>query len=104
MIFPLTRGQEAKTAARFSDELRAGRIPIAHIYRFPNTSLNHALLIYAERPSDEGVTFIAYDPNNPADPAELAFDARSRTFFFPRNQYFAGGAVKVYEVYHGLCY
>jgi hypothetical protein len=61
-------------------------------------------LIYAERPSEDGTTFVAYDPNNPDHPAELTFDERKRTFLFERNQYFGGGAVKVYEVYHGLFY
>jgi hypothetical protein len=104
MVFPVTHRQEQKIAREFSRELSAGRIPIAHVYQFPNTTLNHAILIYAERPSEDGTTFVAYDPNNPDQPAELTFDERKRTFLFERNQYFGGGAVKVYEVYHGLFY
>ncbi len=104
MVLPITRRAEAKIAAKFSDELAQGRVPIAHIYRFPDTSLNHALLIYDPVSTESGIIFKAYDPNNPGRPAELRFDRATRTFFFERNQYFAGGPVKVYEVYHGLAF
>jgi hypothetical protein len=104
MIFPLTHRRQARSAAHFVEELRAGRVPIVHVYQFPDTSLNHAILIYESRRSETGITFLAYDPNDPSRPAELKFDDVARTFLFERNQYFAGGVVKVYEVYHGLCY
>ncbi len=104
MVFPVTRGQEEKAAARFSEELRAGLLPIAHVYTFPNTKLNHAILIYAEKETPDSVVFQAYDPNNPSRAVELRFERATRSFLFERNQYFGGGPVRVYEVYHGLAF
>jgi hypothetical protein len=104
MVLPLTRRGEAKIARRFSNELRNGRVPIAHVYRFPDTSLNHAVLIYDQASDANEIIFTAYDPNNPARPSKLRYDRATRTFFFERNQYFAGGAVKVYEVYRGFAF
>jgi hypothetical protein len=104
MVLPLTRRGEANTAQRISNELRNGCLPIAHVYRFPDTSLNHAILIYDQASDGAEITFKAYDPNNPARPSKLRFDRATRTFFFERNQYFAGGVVKVYEVYRGFAF
>jgi hypothetical protein len=84
--------------------LHAGLLPIAHVYTFPNTKLNHAILIYAEKEKPGAMLFQGYDPNNPGRPVELRFDNATRSFLFERNQYFAGGPVKVYEVYHGLVF
>ena len=102
MVFPVTRTGERKIAERFVSEIRSGRLPIAHVYQFPNTTLNHAILLYSAQESADAIIFSAYDPNDPTHPATLTFDRASNTFLFERNRYFAGGAVKVYEVYHGL--
>ncbi len=105
MVFPVTRHSQAATANNLSAKLESGRLPIVHVYRFPDTSLNHSLLLYAREKDETGkMVFYAYDPNNPLHPARLVFDGVSRTFLFERNQYFGGGSVKVYEVYHGLLY
>jgi len=104
MVLPITRRAEAKIAERLAKELREGRVPIVHVYRFPDTSLNHGILIYSQSSRDRELVFQVYDPNNPDRPAELRYDPDARTFLFERNQYFAGGPVKVYEVYHCLAF
>ena len=35
---------------------------------------------------------------------KLSFDAARNAFQLARNAYFAGGEVKVYQVYRGCCY
>jgi hypothetical protein len=104
MVLPITRRAEAKTAERLVEELHAGQLPIVHVYRFPDTTLNHGILIYGQSARDHEVLFQVYDPNNPGRPAELRYDQDARTFLFERNQYFPGGPVKVYEVYRGLAF
>lgn len=104
MVLPITARGERKTAEGLVAELKEGGLPIVHVYRFPNTTLNHALLLYGFEREGDTLRFRAYDPNDPSHPAELSFDRSSGTFFLGRNQYFAGGAVKVYEVYRGLFY
>lgn len=102
MVFPVTKSGEKKTAERILAELNEHRLPIVHVYQFPNTTLNHAVLIYAAEQSPSAITFIAYDPNDPTRPAALTFDRETRTFLLERNRYFAGGTVKVYEVFRGI--
>jgi hypothetical protein len=104
MVFPVTKAGEKKTAEHLVSELSKKRVPIVHVYQFPNTTLNHAVLIYAMEESPSAITFLAYDPNDPGRPATLTFDRESRAFLLERNRYFAGGQVKVYEAYRGLAF
>ena len=104
MLFPVTNRGERKTARDLLEGVRAGRLPIIHIHRFPDVRLNHAILIFGAEERGGEIHFSAYDPNNPQRPAELRFDKGKDAFIFERNQYFAGGTVKVYEVYRGWFY
>jgi len=104
MVFPVTKAGEKKTAEHLLLELSKNRLPIVHVYRFPDTTLNHAVLIYAAEESPSAIMFAAYDPNDPGGPARLTFDRETRAFLLERNRYFAGGTVKVYEVYRGVLF
>ena len=104
MIFPIFKPQRENTSERLSEEIREGRLPIVHVYRFPDVKLNHSILLYAVEEEEGGLLFRAYDPNNAHRPAELRFERERGVFVFERNQYFAGGPVQVYEVYRGWCY
>ena len=104
MVFPVSKSGEKKTAEHLVAELREGRLPIVHVYQFPDTTLNHAVLIYASEKTPSTITFLAYDPNDLVRPETLTFDRETRAFLLERNRYFAGGKVKVYEVYRGLLF
>ena len=104
MIFPVTDRGERKTARRLVAKLQSGRLPIVHLHKFPDVRLNHAILVHGVMEQENGFLFQAYDPNNPGKVAQLSFDQNTDSFHFERNQYFAGGVVKVYEVYRGWCY
>lgn len=99
MVFPFSRRHQARLAG----QLAAGveRAPIVHLVRFPSLTINHGIVLFAAGETSLGARFAAYDPNVPAQPAELTYDAAQRTFFFPRNHYWAGGRVDVLEVYRG---
>jgi hypothetical protein len=104
MIFPVTRWENRRTARQLAEEISEGRLPIIHVYRFPTVTLNHSVLLYDVKEDGNQLLFEAYDPNNPGRPAQVTYWADTGTFFFERNQYFAGGRVKVYEVFRGWCY
>lgn len=104
MVFPFTRRHQERTARRLDQSLETGRLPIVHLVRFPQLTINHALLLYDSRDAEHGIEFLAYDPNSPDEPVILSFDARRRTFFFAANRYFSGGRVDVYEIYRGPLY
>jgi hypothetical protein len=104
MIFPFSEHHQRATAARLAEAAEAGALPIVHVLRYPELTVNHMLLLYAAERSAAGTRFLAYDPNDAAQPLVLAWDAGAGQFDYPRTIYFGGGPVKVYEVYDGLLY
>lgn len=101
MVFPFSRDHQAATAAELSEALHHRQPPIVHVVRFPSRWIDHAVLIYDATEVPEGVRFSVYDPNAPKAATALIFDKVSRTFSLPRNEYFFGGRVDVYQVYRG---
>jgi hypothetical protein len=104
MVVPFTRAHQARQAERLAAAIDRGRPPVVHLARFPRITINHALVLYGHARTEDEIRFEAYDPNHPDAPRSLRFDRASRTFFFPRTNYFPGGRVDVYQIYHGLLY
>ncbi len=104
MIFPLTRHHQEKMARQLMESLRQNRPPLVHLVRFPQLAINHAVLVCAAKESGQEIQFTTYDPNYPAQPVTLVYDRGTRRFKFPRNSYFKGGRVDVYEIYHAWNY
>lgn len=100
MPFPLTRGHQAEEAEQLRARLQDGIPPVVHVLRFPSLAINHALVIQHAEETAEAIRFAVYDPNTPGQPTTLTFRRADRSFYLPANEYFVGGRVKVYEVYH----
>ncbi len=75
-----------------------------HLVRFPQLTINHAVIFFGATKTKNSIQFSVYDPNKPETPATLNFDRKSKTFIFPSNDYFIGGKVNVYEIYHSLLF
>jgi hypothetical protein len=101
MVFPFPRAHQAEVAATLRAEVAAGRAPIIHVLRYPVITLNHLMLVYAVEETPSEIRFVSYDPNQSEAPIVLRYDRGARAFSYPRTVYFAGGGVKVYEVYDG---
>ncbi len=101
MVFPIWRRHQARLAGLLLDRFAQGVVPIVHILRFPQVTINHGLLLFKPRQSEAEIRFAAYDPNQPAGPTDLIYRRQARTFELPRNHYWAGGRVDVIEVYRG---
>jgi hypothetical protein len=99
MVFPVSRRHQERTARQLVAGLEQGRSPIAHLVRFPILTINHGVVVFGMQESGPAIRFRVYDPNVPAQPADLTYDRDSRTFLFPANQYWAGGRVDVIEIY-----
>jgi hypothetical protein len=99
MVFPISRAHQVQTAAGLVTRLEAGRSPIIHLVTFPSLTINHSMVVIAAAPSQAGVDFSAYDPNQPAQPVTLSFDRVKQTFSLPENRYWAGGRLNVIEIY-----
>jgi hypothetical protein len=104
MLFPFTSGQQQRTAASLLEALARGHPPIVHVLNFPIIDVNHALLVLRADATRNGVEFESYDPNQPNRSVPLSFDRARSTFFLGPTPYFAGGSVKVYEIFDGLLY
>jgi hypothetical protein len=101
MVFPISRQQQARTAAELVEAIQRGASPIIHLVRFPELTINHGMVLFDAAESPDGVRFQAYDPNDPEKPTQLSFDRAAHTFLLPANRYWAGGRVKVIEIYRG---
>jgi len=104
MVFPIWTGHQSRMARQLQRSLTHHRNPIIHVFRFPHITINHGILLYDSEESDRSIRFQAYDPNIPEHPTELTYDRTLKTFVYPRNFYWAGGAVKVVETFRGGLY
>jgi hypothetical protein len=104
MIFPFSRASQKRAAEQLLADLKANRPPIVHFVRFPQLSINHAVLIFATGETQKEISFSAYDPNQPETPKTLTFDRAKRTFSFAGNNYWPGGRLDVYEIYRSWNY
>lgn len=104
VVFPFSRAHQADAAREIIDAIENRRPPVLHLVRFPKLTINHAVLAFDYLEEPERTVFHIYDPNHPEAPRELVYSRTDRTFTFDRNDYFIGGRVDVYEVYHSWLY
>jgi hypothetical protein len=99
MMYGFTGRNQEKEVAQLIASIRTNRPPVVHIVKFPRLTINHALLLYGVEETEKEVRFMTYDPYEPNVPQTLTFDRATREFSFPRNPYFIGGKVDIYEIY-----
>jgi len=99
MMLGFTRGHQEREVARLIASIRQNRPPVVHIVKFPQLTINHAILLFGVEETANEVRFATYDPYDSTAPQTLTFDKATRTFSFPRNPYFIGGKVDIYEIY-----
>jgi hypothetical protein len=104
MIFPFTRHQQQVVAKELEEEVQQRGAVVVHLVRFPQLSINHAVLMFEATANPKEVQFLTYDPNEPAQPVIIRFDRATRTFNLPTNAYFQGGRVDVYPIYDRWLY
>jgi hypothetical protein len=104
VVFPFPRAHQKRMAEHLANELQSHRPHVVHLVRFPQLSINHAVVFFEAQEDANEIRFSLYDPNQPAVPRTIAFNKAKRTFHFPANNYFPGGRVDVYEIYRGLLY
>jgi hypothetical protein len=100
MVLPLTTAHQQQMARQLASEIQSGQPPLVHVVCFPSLRINHALLLFDCTESANGYDFSVYDPNEPERPTTLTFDRATGRFSMPRNGYFVGGRVDIYEIFH----
>lgn len=104
MIFPFSRHEQEQVAEQIQKELRCNGAAVVHLVRFPQLSINHAVVMFEAKATPKTILFTTYDPNEPEKPAVITFNRKTRTFLLPANAYFQGGRVDVYPIYDRLMY
>jgi hypothetical protein len=104
MIFPLSRSHQDRMAEQLLDSVHQNRPAVIHVVRFPSLAINHSVVVFDAKESPNEIEFEVYDPNDPVKPSPLTFDRAVQRFRLPRNGYFVGGRVDVYEIYHAWNY
>ena len=104
VVFPFSRHQQEQVAQLLQQELQEKAVAVVHLVRFPQLSINHAVLMFEAKANPREVQFITYDPNEPEKPTIITFDRATRTFSLPSNAYFQGGRVDVYPIYDRWMY
>lgn len=100
IVFPFSRRHQEQMAEQLVRELTQNAPVVVHVVRFPQLTINHAIALYSANVAPDGIDFLAYDPNRCDVPVHLQYDRSNRRFNFVANDYFPGGRVDVYEVYH----
>lgn len=92
------RAGQAAAARWLEQSVGERRLRAFYLARFPH--MNHVVVVYAlHRLPGGDIRFDVYDPNYPAEPAELIYRAEQRSFEFERRWYFPGGRVNVMRVF-----
>ena len=99
MVFPISREHQQRTAASLADALKQGFSPIVHLVQFPAVTINHGMILFDVAATNAGWAFSACDPNDPHQPAILMFDKTAHQFSLAANTYWAGGALKIIEIF-----
>ena len=104
IMLPFSRRHQKATSKALIESITRNHLAVVHLIRFPQLTINHAIVLFDFRDTGQGIEFSVYDPNKPEQPAKLTFDRTSQSFMFPANDYFIGGKVNVYEIYRSCFY
>jgi hypothetical protein len=100
IVFPFSRHHQEDMSQQLLKHLKEKPPLIIHLVRFPELTINHALVLFDAKQTEKQIEFICYDPNLPDVPRSVTYDRELRTFSLAANDYFPGGRVDVYEVDH----
>jgi hypothetical protein len=102
MFYKHDREYQEQTHATLDASLARGELFVGYLSTYPSLTINHAVLVYARRPSrgsNRIERYTVYDPNHPEAPRELSWSPTERAFSFQKDWDFVGGFVRVYQVY-----
>lgn len=104
IMFPFPRTHQERVAHGFLKDISHNKPAVAHLVKFPQLTINHAVLVFDAREAAGQIEFLAYDPNRNDSPVSLWFDKSAKTFRFSTTDYWPGGTLDVYEIYRNLVY
>jgi hypothetical protein len=100
VIYPMPGAHQEGVARETVAELQSGRPVQWLITNLPVLELNHTVVVYAYHPDDrQHIDFIVYDPNDPAVPGTIRFDAEARRFWSARVYNTSVGPIRAFRMY-----
>ena len=102
MFYEHSKKYQENTHAELERSLARGEFFVAYLSDYPILHINHSVLVYKHdkpRAADGTDYYLVYDPNHPDAPRHLKWLAAKREFDFQKDQEFAGGFTRVFQVY-----
>jgi hypothetical protein len=101
MFYNHSKRYQQTTHKRLNETLGRGEMFVAYLSDFPTLHINHAVLVYARKPSSaDGIDrYDCYDPNHTDGPRELVWTPSKSAFDYQKDEEFVGGYARVYQVY-----
>jgi hypothetical protein len=102
MFFERSKKYQEKTHDELERMLARGEFFIAYLSDYPILHINHSVLVYKHdkpRAADGTDYYLVYDPNHPDAPRHLKWLPTKREFDFQKDNEFAGGFTRVFQVY-----
>lgn len=102
MFYKHDEKYQEKTHANLDATLARGDTFVAYLSDYPHFLINHSVLVYDRKPARPGSKiekYLCYDPNHPEAPRELRWSSSMRVFNYQKDEEFAGGFTRVYQVY-----
>jgi len=100
VTFPVTRGHQATVAREVMAELDAGRLVQLLVTNWPKPELNHTVVAFGYRPGSQGMEFLVWDPNDPAEPGVMTFDAEASRFRATHLYDTEPGLIRAFRMYY----
>jgi hypothetical protein len=97
---PVPDGHQAAVLDEVLDEVAAGRLVQLLVTNWPKPELNHTVVVYGYRHVEEGVELTVWDPNDPAAPGAVLFDARHERFVASHVYDTRVGPIRVFRMYY----
>jgi hypothetical protein len=102
MFYEHRKSYQQETHEELERTLGRGEFFVAYLSDYPILHINHSVLVYKhDRPRGADGTdhYLVYDPNHPDGPRHLRWFPAKREFDFEKDQEFAGGFTRVFQVY-----
>ena len=100
VTFPVTRGHQATVAREVMDELDAGHLVQLLVTNWPKPELNHTVVAFGYRPGPQGMEFVVWDPNDPAEPGVMTFDSEAGRFRASHIYDTEPGLIRAFRMYY----
>ena len=99
IVFPPSARHQAQLNRKLRESLQSNHPMVLWLVNFPSLNINHAVLAYSFRRTENGLVYSVYDPNDSDAPKRLTFNRAKRMFSFQKTFYFKGGEVDARPVY-----